>query len=118
MEYAKEPTLKTLFLVVYFGQIHLNSTLRYNMSQKLYLFQPKLTFWELCVQLSSFQNLQHHSQMFFMLFWVFGINQNIIYENYNKFIQKSNFKYKLYITSPSYPPSYKHRKRKGPLLEQ
>src|SRR4051812_28899618 len=59
------------------------------MTKETNFMQPEFTLRQLGIQLLLFQNLQHNSQMLFMLFFRFRVNQNVINEYHYKPIQVS-----------------------------
>src|SRR4051812_29002293 len=58
------------------------------MSKKSNLIQPKFTLTEHGIQLMLPEFLKYPTQMFFMLFFSLGIDQNIIDEYDNKLVKK------------------------------
>jgi hypothetical protein len=57
------------------------------MSQELNSIQPKLALAELSVQLMLSQPGQDGADMLCMLFFILGINQDVVDENYYKLVQ-------------------------------
>jgi hypothetical protein len=49
--------------------------------------QPKFAFGELSIDFMIPQTLKNNAKMFSMLFFVFGVNQDVIDENHNEFVQ-------------------------------
>jgi hypothetical protein len=57
------------------------------MSQKFHGIQPKLTFREFGVQVVVSQFLKNNMEMFRMIFRILGVDQNVIKEDHNKFVE-------------------------------
>jgi hypothetical protein len=57
------------------------------MSQKFHGIQPKLTFRKFGVQVVVSQSLKNNMEMFRMIFQILGIDQNVIDEDYNEFVE-------------------------------
>jgi hypothetical protein len=57
------------------------------MSQKFNSIQSKLTFREFGVQVVVSQFLKNNMEMFSMIFWILGVDQNVINEDHNKFVE-------------------------------
>jgi hypothetical protein len=49
--------------------------------------QPEFAFGELSIDFMTPQTLKNNAKMFSMLFFVFGVNQDVIDENHNEFVQ-------------------------------
>jgi hypothetical protein len=56
------------------------------MPQELNTIQPEFTFGELGIGFMIPQTLKNNAKMFTMLFFTFGINQDVVDENHNEFI--------------------------------
>jgi hypothetical protein len=56
------------------------------MSQKFHGIQLKLTFREFGVQVVVSQFLKNNMKMFYMIFRILRVDQNVINEDYNKFV--------------------------------
>src|SRR3954469_2739861 len=59
------------------------------MAKETNFMQPKFTLRQLGIQPLLFQNLQHNSQMIFMLFFRFRVDKNVINEYHHEPIQVS-----------------------------
>jgi hypothetical protein len=57
------------------------------MAQKFYCIQPKFTLREFGVQVVVSQSLKNNMKMFGMIFWSFRVDQNVINEDHNKFVE-------------------------------
>jgi hypothetical protein len=57
------------------------------MAQELHFREQKLTLAEFSKRLLLSQNLQNDSQMFCMFMVIFGIDQNVVNEDYDKLVQ-------------------------------
>jgi hypothetical protein len=56
-------------------------------TQEFNFLQPEFTFRQFGIQLMVTQSLKYGMQMFSVLSFILGINQNIINENHYKFVQ-------------------------------
>jgi hypothetical protein len=52
--------------------------------------QPEFAFGELSIDFMIPQTLKNNAKMFSMLFFVFGVNQDVIDENHIEFVQFSH----------------------------
>jgi hypothetical protein len=69
-----------------FARIHKDTIFRNSVAQKLHTIQPEFTFGELCIKLMISQTLKDNSEMFGLLFLVFGIDKDIIDEDHYEFV--------------------------------
>jgi hypothetical protein len=69
-----------------FTWIHRYTFIRNGVPQELNTIQPEFAFGELGIEFKIPQTLKNNAKMFNMLFFAFGINQNVIDENHNGFI--------------------------------
>jgi hypothetical protein len=58
-----------------------------SVTQKFNSLQPKLAFGEFGVQVVVSQSFKNNMEMVRMIFRIFGINQNVINEDHNKFVE-------------------------------
>jgi hypothetical protein len=56
-------------------------------SEEFHTLQPEFTFGELSIQLMISQTLKDNSEMFGMLFLIFGIDKDIIDKVYYEFVE-------------------------------
>ena len=58
------------------------------MSEESHLLEPKLTFAEFGIKLMVAKPLQNCSKMFLVFVCALGVNEDVINEHHNKFIQE------------------------------
>jgi hypothetical protein len=57
------------------------------MAQEFYCIQPKFTLGELGVQVVVSQSLKDNMKVFDMIFWSFRVDQDVVNEDHNKFVE-------------------------------
>jgi len=60
---------------------------RDSVTQKFDTSQPEFTFGEFGIQLMIPEMLEHHTQMLLMVSLIFGVDQYIIDENHDEFVE-------------------------------
>jgi hypothetical protein len=73
--------------LLYFARIYKNTIFGSSVAQKFHTIQLELTFGELNVKLVISQTLKDNSEMFGMLFLVFGIDKDIIDKDHYEFVE-------------------------------
>jgi hypothetical protein len=56
-------------------------------TKKGYLLQPECTFVELGIELMVVKSLQNNIKMLLMLFFILGVEQDVVNENHDKLVQ-------------------------------
>jgi hypothetical protein len=57
------------------------------MSKKLNFLQPECTLAEFGIELMVSESLQNNLEMLHMLFFIFGIDQDVVNEDHDKLVQ-------------------------------
>jgi hypothetical protein len=57
------------------------------MSKKRNFLQPECTFAKFGIELMVSESLQNNSEMLYMLFFIFGIDQDVVNEDHDKLVQ-------------------------------
>jgi hypothetical protein len=57
------------------------------MSKKLNLLQPECTFAELGIKLTVTKSLQNNLKVLLMLFFILGVDQDVVNEYHDKLVQ-------------------------------
>jgi hypothetical protein len=70
-----------------FAWIYRDTILGNSVPQEFHTLQPEFTFGELSIKLMISQMLENNSEMFGMLFLVFGIDKDIIDKDHYKFVK-------------------------------
>jgi hypothetical protein len=56
-------------------------------TKKRYFLQPKYTFAELDIELMVTESLQDNTKVLLMLFFILGVDQDVVNEDHDKLVQ-------------------------------
>jgi hypothetical protein len=76
---------------------HSNALIGDDMSKKWNLLQPESTLAEFGMELMVPKSLQNNTEMSCMLFFILGIDQDVVNEDNDKLVQRMNTEFVRYI---------------------
>jgi hypothetical protein len=72
--------------ILHLAMIHKDTILGNSVTQKFHTIQLEFTFGEFSIKLVISQTLQNNSKVFCMLFFIFGLNKDIINEDHYELV--------------------------------
>jgi hypothetical protein len=72
---------------MHFARIHGDTILGNSVTQEFHSIQPEFTFGEFSIEFVISQTLENNTKVFHMLFFILGINEDIVNEYHYELVQ-------------------------------